>query len=380
MTGIEAGFYCQAVREGNLAALKVFFKDFDSKDKDERDSLIVSGITEVTSVKVLKDLISLGIPLDYIEEEKQNTLLHLAACSDYPEIPTFFIKKGFDVNARNAIGATPLMFGSCYTSNPKVLEVLLKAGTDITIKDNDNASVLCIASRYSESEDIIRFLANQGLDLEDRDDSGLTPMLSAFRYNSSIDVVLALRDVGSDVFAKSNDGDTALHMAAYNRDCSRPMLDFLRSRFRVSDRNNEGFTPLTIAAMLSDNQVVLEAMIKMQREELLYEACQNRYPGIVSILKSQGIDLNMETGDFSYPILWVARYNANPRVLEAFLDAGAIAGVRDLWGRGIFHYAAMNENGEGYEWLKNQDEYKYLDTKDEYDHDAEYYRQHQEEF
>lgn len=315
-----------------------------------------------------------------MEEEKQNNLLHFAACSDYPEIPDFFIKKGLDVNSLNSIGATPLMFGACYTSNPKVLKVLLDAGADITINDKDNASALCIASRYSDSEDIIRFLATQGLDIEDRDGSGLTPMLSAFRYNSSIDVILALRDLGADVFAKSNDGDTALHMVAYNRDCSKPMMDFLRSRFRVNDRNNDGFTPLTIASMLSDNQIVLEGMLKMQKEELLYDACQNRYHGIASILKTQGIDLNMETGDFSYPILWVARYNPNPRVLEAFIDAGAIAGVRDPWGRGIFHYAAMNENGEGYEWLKNQDEYKYLNTVDEYDHDAEYYRQHPEEF
>lgn len=56
MTSAEHRFYCQAVREGNISALKVFFKDFDSKDKEEQASLIINGVTAVKSLKVLKQL------------------------------------------------------------------------------------------------------------------------------------------------------------------------------------------------------------------------------------------------------------------------------------------------------------------------------------
>ena len=85
MTNSEIRFFRQAVREGNLVAVDLFFKDFSSKDKDEQAQLVIAGITEATSTKVLDHLMTVGIPLDYVEEEKQNTLLHLAACSDCPE-------------------------------------------------------------------------------------------------------------------------------------------------------------------------------------------------------------------------------------------------------------------------------------------------------
>lgn len=380
MTSAEIKFYRQAVREGNLSALDLFFKGFESRNREHQASLVITGITEAPDVRVLKHLLASGVPLDFVEEEKRNTLLHFAACSSHPEIPRYLLQQGLAVDARNAIGATPLMFGSCYTDNPKVLQVLLDAGADINARDDDNASVLCIASRYNDSEDVVAFLTRQGLDIEERDDSGLTPMLSAFRYNSSLQVVFALRDAGADLYAKTPKNETAMHMAAFNPECSRAMIDFLRGRFRVSDTNDDGVTPLSIALVLSGNPDVVEGLMQAQREELVYEAVQNRRLGMARILRGQGIDLNMRTADFLHPILWLARSNTNPEVLEEFIDAGALVTARDLWGRTVFHYAAINEDPAIYEWLKAQEEYKFLDTEDDNQHKAEYYRQHPDEF
>ena len=380
MTNSEIRFFRQAVREGNLAAVDLFFKDFSSKDKDEQAQLVIAGITEATSTKVLDHLLTVGIPLDYVEEEKQNTLLHLAACSDYPEIPAYFIKKGLDVHAKNTLGATPFLFGSCYTSNPKVLQVLIEAGSNVQEKDNDGASALCIASRYNDQEAIINFLVHQGLDVEERDNTGLTPFLSAIRYNSSLDVCLALRDAGAEVYAKSPNGDNALHLAALNQECSQLMIESLRGRFRTTDKNDDGYTPLSLALVLSDNPVVINALIKSQQDELLYAACQNKNPQIVSVLQNRGLDLNARTGEGLYPVLWVAKYNENPEVLEEFIKAGAIMDVRDLDGRTVLHYAAINENTAIYDWLKEQNDYDYLDVEDESEHKPEYYRTHLDEF
>ena len=380
MTNSEIRFFRQAVREGNLAAVDLFFKDFSSKDKDDQAQLVIAGITEATSTKVLDHLMTVGIPLDYVEEEKQNTLLHLAACSDYPEIPAYFIKKGLDVHAKNTLGATPFLFGSCYTSNPKVLQVLIEAGANVQEKDNDGASALCIASRYNDQESIINFLVHQGLDVEERDNTGLTPFLSAIRYNSSLDVCLALRDAGAEVYAKSPNGDNALHLAALNQECSQLMIESLRGRFRTTDKNDDGYTPLSLALVLSDNPVVINALIKSQQDELLYAACQNKNPQIVSVLQNRGLDLNARTGEGLYPVLWVAKYNENPEVLEEFIKAGAIMDVRDLDGRTVLHYAAINENTAIYDWLKEQNDYDYLDVEDDSEHKPEYYRTHLDEF
>lgn len=380
MTNSEIRFLRQAVREGNLAAVDLFFKDFSSKDKDEQSQLVIAGITEATSAKMLDHLLTVGIPLDYIEEEKQNTLLHLAACSDYPEIPTYFIKKGLDVHAKNSLGATPFLFGSCYTDNPKVLQVLIDAGANVHEKDNDGASALCIAARYNDNEAIINFLVHQGLDLEERDNTGLTPFLSAIRYNSSLEVCLALRDAGAEVYAKSPNGDNALHLVALNEECSLAMIESLRGRFRTTDKNDDGYTPLSLALVLSDNPVVINGLLKNQQDEVLYAACQNKNPQIVSVLQIRGIDFNARTGDGLYPVMWVAKYNENVEVLQEFIGAGAIMDVRDIMGRTVFHYAAINQDSSIYEWLKEQEAYSHLNVEDESEHNPEYYRQHPEDF
>ena len=380
MTSSEVRFLRQAVREGNLAAMDLFFKDFSSKDKDEQAQLVIASITQATSTKVLDHLLTVGISLDYIEEEKQNTLLHLAACSSYPEIPSYFINKGLDVHAKNSLGATPFLFGSCYTSNPKVLQVLIEAGSNVHEKDNDGASALCIAARYNDQESIINFLVHQGIDLEERDDPGLTPFLSAIRYNSSLEVCLALRDAGAEIYAKSPNGDNALHLAAINQDCSQAMIEALRGRFRTTDKNDDGYTPLSLALVLSDNPVVINALIKNQQDELLYAACQNKNPQIVAVLQSRGIDFNARTGDGLYPVMWVAKYNENVEVLQEFIGAGAIMDVRDIMGRTVFHYAAINQDSSIYEWLKEQEAYSHLNVEDESEHNPEYYRQHPEDF
>jgi len=98
MTSAEISFYRQAVREGNLAALRLFLKDFDSKDKEQQGSLVITGVTEAPSLSVLKSLLAMGLPLDFVEEEKRNTLLHFAACSNHPEIPRYLLQQGLAVD------------------------------------------------------------------------------------------------------------------------------------------------------------------------------------------------------------------------------------------------------------------------------------------
>ena len=158
------------------------------------------------------------------------------------------------------------------------------------------------------------------------------------------------------------------------------MIESLRGRFRTTDKNDDGYTPLSLALVLSDNPVVINALIKSQQDELLYAACQNKNPQIVSVLQNRGLDLNARTGEGLYPVLWVAKYNENPEVLEEFIKAGAIMDVRDLDGRTVLHYAAINENTAIYDWLKEQDDYAYLDVEDDSEHKPEYYRTHLDEF
>jgi ankyrin repeat protein len=51
------------------------------------------------------------------------------------------LKAGADVNARNVIGWTPLMYASKY-SNPELISILLKAGADVNAKNADGVTAL----------------------------------------------------------------------------------------------------------------------------------------------------------------------------------------------------------------------------------------------
>ena len=82
---------------------------------------------------VKKNLLELNI----IKDKEENNLLSVAVQSGYFEICELLIKNGLPINAKNAMGNTPLHFAIAYKRN-KIVQLLIDSGANESITNNRN--------------------------------------------------------------------------------------------------------------------------------------------------------------------------------------------------------------------------------------------------
>ena len=66
-----------------------------------------------------------------------------AQYSENPEILSALLRAGADLNAKNKVGKTPLMYAAQYSKNPEVIKALLEAGAEVNTKDKKERRHLC---------------------------------------------------------------------------------------------------------------------------------------------------------------------------------------------------------------------------------------------
>lgn len=78
-----------------------------------------------------------------------------------------YISQGADVNAKDALGATPLMLAAQFNENHKIVEILLDNGADPDIQDAFGLTPLKIAGIYNNNPEIIKILIKNSEDAVD---------------------------------------------------------------------------------------------------------------------------------------------------------------------------------------------------------------------
>jgi ankyrin repeat protein len=122
------------------------------------------------------------------------------------------LKRGADVNAQQADGATALQWAA-YRGDAKLAEVLLKAGAKPGLANHDGATPLWLAAARGDAA-VIQALLNGGADANEQLPLGRRPLMLAAR-SGHVDAVHALLDHGADVNASETErGTTALMQAA----------------------------------------------------------------------------------------------------------------------------------------------------------------------
>ena len=79
---------------------------------------------------------------------------------------TELIRAGFDVNARNSLGVTPLM-GAAIVNRVDMLEKLLETGADVNAETSDGVTAVILATIFQET-DAVEFLVEAGAELGHR--------------------------------------------------------------------------------------------------------------------------------------------------------------------------------------------------------------------
>ncbi|KAI9671170.1 MAG: hypothetical protein M1817_003677 [Caeruleum heppii] len=160
---------------------------------------------------------------DQSMNEAESGALRAAAYCGKTDMVEFLLSRGFDMEARDPWGNTPLL-ATCGADHPsaEVVSLLLKNGADIEAKNAEGQGPLHQAAWRSELP-LIQTLLTNGADVMTRNDKGRTPLITyaeniwrntnavGYENNLRAEGIKLLLDTDADPNAKDHKGRTALH-------------------------------------------------------------------------------------------------------------------------------------------------------------------------
>ena len=175
------------------------------------------------------------------------------------------IKRGYDINKKDEYGNTPLHV-SLDHERLMCSFYLIKKGANINKKNKLKHLPLHFASRCDNIELIKKLVTKSNINKKDR--YGQTPIIFA-ASNFRINIIEELIKYGAKVNTKDVDGNTPLHNACYSVEgdiliSPSIIIDIIRkfvTYIVINEKNNEGDTPLLIAAK-NHNLVAVKELIK----------------------------------------------------------------------------------------------------------------------
>src|SRR5207249_11953572 len=108
------------------------------------------------------------------------------------------LRRGAQVNAKDADGATPLMHAAIY-GDPGLMKVLLDKGADPNARNKVGATALLWSVHDVRK---VRLLAGKGANVNARSEGGKTPLMLAAYYSDGAATVKFLLDKGAELGAR----------------------------------------------------------------------------------------------------------------------------------------------------------------------------------
>lgn len=267
-------FY-QAIRNDDLAALRVLIRDFGPNTKDQAGQ----------------------------------TPLMLAAGFGTPEAVQALVAAGADVKAISSAGITALHSS---VGDVRKVRLLLDAGADVNVSSQLGRTPLQVAAATNGSAETVGLLLEKGADVNAADTTGVTPLISAASVDDAA-VAKLLVSKGADVNARANIGQaaTALLGAAFNGNVD--LTRFLLARNAKLDAVSADY-----GAMVKNGPVLFGKVTA------LHMATSSGNAEVVKLLLDAGAAIDTQDVRGMTPLMWsVATDRPNARIIGMLLDKKA---------------------------------------------------------
>ena len=121
------------------------------------------------------------------------------------------VEAGADVNAKDKIEYTALMYAARGNNKIDVVKYLVEKGADVNAKNEYGETSLIIAA-VTNHIDVVKYLVEKGANVNAKSDYGYTAFICAVE-NNDIDTAKYLVEKGADMNVKNESGKTACEIA-----------------------------------------------------------------------------------------------------------------------------------------------------------------------
>jgi len=268
--------------------------NIDARNKAGRTPLMMTAYNNRDQEKASAMLLEKGANPN-LTDNKGNTFLHQLVAGNSSKNPTqtmaLLTKPGTTLDLSNRVGSRALI-KAVKKQNVAIVKQLLAAGADPNVLNKRRHSLLySVTSCKAEKQAIFEALLAAGCDVN---------IHNEIRYAM---------------------GETALHKAlASEITCLAPAEHLLRAGADPNSLNSIGRPPLY---------------------QLAHWQNKDPFQGL-KLMQKYGADINFRDKEGSSPLMYTAFDSAGSVILQAFLEAGADAGVTDNYGNTLLHRAAEN--------------------------------------
>ena len=159
-------FY-QAIRNNDLAVLRVLLKAADANTKDKRGTTPLMYAAAFGSIDAMNMLLAAGADAN-AKNALDASALHWCA-GDLAKV-RLLVSKGADVNVRSKPGRTPLIIAAAHDGASEIVRVLLNQGADVSARDGAMVNALAAAADANDTT-TVRLLLDRGATVSAKDPS-----------------------------------------------------------------------------------------------------------------------------------------------------------------------------------------------------------------